>query len=104
MLADAQAAPVAPKLYFRGTHRTCTPQETLARMRPLLPGMGITRIANVTGLDRTGIPVVMVSRPNARSVTVSQGKGVTLDAAKASGIMEALEVWHAERIANSLKL
>ena len=31
---------------------------TLARIRPLLPVMGITRIANVTGLDRVGIPVV----------------------------------------------
>ena len=53
--------------------------------------MGITRIANVTGLDRTGIPVVMVVRPNARSVAVSQGKGLTLAAAKASGVMEAAE-------------
>jgi YcaO-like protein with predicted kinase domain len=48
--------------------------------------------------------VVMVCRPNARSVTVSQGKGITLAAAKASGVMEALEVWHAERIVRPLKL
>ena len=52
---------------------------------PCSPRMGITRIANVTGLDRIGIPVVMVVRPNARSVAVSQGKGLTLAAAKASG-------------------
>jgi ribosomal protein S12 methylthiotransferase accessory factor len=94
----------APKRYFHGTHRTCAPEETLARLRPLLPAMGITRIANVTGLDRTGIPVVMVCRPNSRSVAVSQGKGLTLDAAKASGVMEAVEVWHAERIMRPLKL
>jgi ribosomal protein S12 methylthiotransferase accessory factor len=98
------SAPEALKRYFHGTHRTCTPQETLARLRPLLPAMGITRIANVTGLDRTGIPVVMVCRPNSRSVAVSQGKGLTLDAAKASGVMEAVEVWHAERIMRPLKL
>jgi len=60
--------------------------------------MGITRVANVTGLDRIGIPVVMVTRPNSRSVAVSQGKGLSLDAAKASGVMEAIETWHAERI------
>ena len=60
--------------------------------------MGITRIANVTGLDRIGIPVVMVCRPNSRSIAVSQGKGTTLDAAKASGLMESIESWHAERI------
>lgn len=94
----------APKRYFHGTHRTCAPEDTVARLQPLLREMGITRIANVTGLDRTGIPVVMVCRPNARSLTVSQGKGITLGAAKASGIMEALEVWHAERIVKPLKL
>ncbi len=94
----------ASKRYFHGTHRTCSPVDTVARLQPLLREMGITRVANVTGLDRTGIPVVMVCRPNARSVTVSQGKGLTLAAAKASGIMEALEVWHAERIVKPLKL
>jgi ribosomal protein S12 methylthiotransferase accessory factor YcaO len=30
----------------------------------LAPVMGITRVANVTGLDSVGIPVVMVCRPN----------------------------------------
>lgn len=104
ILADAPTAFAATKRYFHGTHRICAPEETLARLQPLLPTMGITRIANVTGLDRTGIPVVMVCRPNARSVTVSQGKGLTLAAAKASGVMEALEIWHAERIVKPLKL
>jgi ribosomal protein S12 methylthiotransferase accessory factor len=66
--------------------------------------MGITRIANVTGLDRIGIPVVMVCRPNSRSIAVSQGKGITLDGAKASGLMESVESWHAERIELPLKL
>ena len=94
----------ATKRYFHGTHRVCTPEETLARLQPLLRPMGITRIANVTGLDRTGIPVVMVCRPNARSVTVSQGKGLTLNAAKSSGVMEAVEAWHAEHIMKPLKL
>ena len=103
-VGDAQTAPGAAKQYFHGTHRTCAPEETLARLRPLLTPLGITRIANVTGLDRTGIPVVMVCRPNARSVAVSQGKGLTLAAAKVSGVMEALEVWHAEHIVRPLKL
>jgi ribosomal protein S12 methylthiotransferase accessory factor len=104
LVDDAEMATDANKRFFHGTHRTCSPQETLARLCPLLSAIGITRIANVTGLDRTGIPVVMVCRPNARSITVSQGKGITLDAAKASGVMEALEVWHAERIVKPLKL
>jgi YcaO-like protein with predicted kinase domain len=93
----------ARKRYRRGTDRIVPPEATLARVRPLLPVMGITRIANVTGLDRIGIPVVMVSRPNARSISVSQGKGLELPAAKASGVMEAIETYHAETITLPLK-
>ncbi|MGH6897725.1 MAG: YcaO-like family protein [Geminicoccaceae bacterium] len=92
------------KAYRRGTHRTVDPATTLARVQPHLADMGITRIANVTGLDRIGLPVVMVCRPNARSLAVSQGKGLTVEAAKASGVMEAVELHHAERIELPLKL
>ena len=94
----------AVKIHRRGTHRTLDPRETLKRVTPHMPAMGITRIANVTGLDDIGIPVVMVCRPNSRSISVSQGKGADLDAAKASGLMEAIETWHAEHITLPLKL
>jgi ribosomal protein S12 methylthiotransferase accessory factor len=66
--------------------------------------MGITRVANVTGLDPVGIPVVMVCRPNSRSVAVSQGKGINLASARASGLMEAAELYHAETITLPLRL
>jgi ribosomal protein S12 methylthiotransferase accessory factor len=46
----------------------------------------------------------MVTRPNSRSVSVSQGKGFDLAAAKASGVMESIESYHAERMDHSLKL
>jgi YcaO-like protein with predicted kinase domain len=92
------------KAFDAGTHRMISPRETLERVKPLMPAMGITRIANVTGLDTIGIPVVMVSRPNSRSVSVSQGKGATLEAAKASGLMESVESYHAERISLPLML
>ena len=65
--------------------------------------MGITRIANVTGLDSIGVPVVMVCRPNSRSVAVSQGKGIDLAAARASGVMESIEVYHGEHITLPLR-
>ena len=81
-----------------GAHRA------IARIRPHWARMGITRVANVTGLDRIGIPVVMVCRPNARSLAVSQGKGVDLESATASGLMEAAELYHAEHIERPLKL
>lgn len=93
----------AYKLYKSGTHRTLSPEATLARIDPLKKVFGITRIANVTGLDRIGIPVVMVCRPNSRSVSVSQGKGLDLISAKVSGLMESIETWHGENISQPLK-
>jgi ribosomal protein S12 methylthiotransferase accessory factor len=92
------------KQYRNGTHRTIAPVETVLKLRKLMPKLGITRVANVTGLDRINIPVIMVCRPNSRSIAVSQGKGLTLDGAKASGLMESAETYHAERIQLPLKL
>ena len=66
--------------------------------------MGITRLADLTGLDRIGVPVFAAVRPNSRSVATSQGKGLTPDAARAAALMEAVESWHAERIELPLRL
>jgi ribosomal protein S12 methylthiotransferase accessory factor len=82
----------------RGTHRLLAVEATLDRLRPLMPVWGITRLADITGLDRIGIPVAMATRPNARSVSVSQGKGLTLAAAMASALVEAAELHHAEHL------
>jgi YcaO-like protein with predicted kinase domain len=92
------------KAYRIGTHREIAPAETLARVKPFLARMGITRLANVTGLDCIGIPVVMCCRPNSRSLAVSQGKGLDLDSAKASALMESVEGYHAENVLLPLKL
>jgi ribosomal protein S12 methylthiotransferase accessory factor YcaO len=42
---------------------------------------GITRVADVTGLDCIELPVFMAVRPHSRGVSVAQGKGATRDAA-----------------------
>lgn len=93
----------ARKGHTAGTHRTRSPAETLRAFRPLMPRLGITRLADITGLDVIGVPVVQAVRPNARSVSVSQGKGVDHDAAAASALMEAIEGWHGERVAVPLR-
>ncbi|MGW6455089.1 YcaO-like family protein [Streptomyces sp. NPDC055078] len=85
------------KAYFDGTHRTRHPDQTWEAIRPLLMAYGITRVADVTGLDDIGIPVTMAVRPLARTLSVAQGKGATLAAARVSGAMEAIEAWHGER-------
>lgn len=92
------------KRFRAGTHRVVDPATTLARVLPLAPRMGITRVAVLTGLDVLGVPVVAAMRPNSRSIAVHQGKGVTLDAAKASAVMEAVETFHAETMSLPLRL
>jgi ribosomal protein S12 methylthiotransferase accessory factor len=87
------------KLDLGGTFRHRHPHETLARVQPFLPAFGITRLANVTGLDRIGIPVWMCIRPNARCLSVSQGKGLSDELAQASAVMESIELYHAEHVA-----
>jgi YcaO-like protein with predicted kinase domain len=71
---------------------------TLDMLLPRMAEFGITRIADVTGLDRIGIPVALAIRPAARSVSVAQGKGLDPSSAKVSALMEAIEVWHAENV------
>jgi YcaO-like protein with predicted kinase domain len=92
------------KRFRIGTHRALNPVQTLERLLPLASAFGITRVANITGLDHIGIPVVVAYRPNSRSLSVSQGKGLTLDQARVSALMESIESWHAERIALPLRL
>jgi len=82
-----------------GTIRACTPEQTLNKLKPLLLDVfGITRVADVTGLDTIGIPVSICIRPNSRILSTSQGKGITTELADISAIMESIESWHAERI------
>jgi len=87
----------ASKTYFRGTHRSVAPAETLRRFSPCLPALGITRLADITGLDGIGLPVYVAIRPNSRALATSQGKGFDHDSAKASAMMESIESWHGER-------
>lgn len=86
------------KVCYDGTHRVCAPEETLRRIRPLLPRMGITRLADVTWLDDIGVPVYQAVRPNAYLLSVSQGKGLSPLHAAVSAAMESIESWHAERV------
>jgi YcaO-like protein with predicted kinase domain len=92
------------KLFKRGTHRTTAPDETLARVAPIARQIGITRVGNITGLDHIRIPVAIAVRPNSRSFSVSQGKGFNLSQARASAIMEAVELFHGEDITARTRL
>jgi hypothetical protein len=96
--------PVALKAHRSGTDRLVAPEETLENVRRFFPVMGITRVADITGLDTIGIPIVLAHRPNSRHIVVTQGKGLDLAASKASAVMESIEAYTAERIVQPLIL
>lgn len=79
------------KVRLDGAQRSCSPEETLERMRPFYRDAGITRISDITGLDCSGIHVSQCIRPDAVYLSVDSGKGATKEAARASAMMEGFE-------------
>lgn len=88
----------APKTYYVDTHRVMPPLETLERIKSAVPEVGITRVADISGLDRVGLPVFSAIRPSAAdgAISVYAGKGTTESEARVSVIMEAVERFSAE--------
>lgn len=86
--SESRPASDNPDIY---SDRVCSPEETFARIECLLPAFGIMRLARLTGLDSIGIPVWNAVSPNAKSIVINQGKGITDIDAKVSAAMEALE-------------
>ncbi|HMK47636.1 MAG TPA: YcaO-related McrA-glycine thioamidation protein [Methanocella sp.] len=87
-----------PKGYTKDTHRVVPPEETLNRVEKLLPDIGVTRVAEISGLDRIGIPVYSAIRPGSEkgAISVYAGKGATPVEAKVSAIMESVERYSSE--------
>ena len=85
--------------YFKGTHRVIAPKKTIEINEDKLKTAGITRIADITDLDRIGLPIYTAIRPTAEEggVSIYGGKGITKDHAKASAMMEGFERYSAER-------
>jgi len=94
------------KKYKDDTHRALPPEETLRLAEAKLPAAGITRVADITNLDRIGIPVFSSIRPMADrgAVSVYNGKGATPTEAKVSAMMEGLERYSAEVRDRELKI
>lgn len=91
------------KGYTTGTHRLMAPEQTLTNIEPHLAAMSISRCADITGLDRIGIPVYCAIRPRSRTVQVSNGKGLLHINAKVSALMEAIEIFHMENPSGRLR-
>lgn len=94
------------KGYRDDTHRAVPPEETLLAAEAKLPAAGITRVADITNLDRVGIPVFSSIRPMADrgAISVYNGKGATATEARVSAMMEGLERYSAEVRDRSLEI
>lgn len=77
--------------------------ETLEAIKPYLEKAQITRLANLTYLDKLEMPVYTAIRPLAKALSVSQGKGISHNEAKVSAYMESIEVFFAENISPEIK-
>ncbi len=92
----------SPIVYRDNGNRSASAEATLARVKPLLPLVGITRVAEISALSTFPYPVVQAVRPNllfhraTGQNTGSQGKGPTLAQARVSAIMESIEAYCAE--------
>jgi putative methanogenesis marker protein 1 len=92
--------------YIEGTQRVCNEATTLENTKNQLKSIGVTRIADITKLDRLGIPVFSAIRPSAAlgAISIYSGKGSTEQRARISAIMESFERCLAERAGTNANL
>jgi putative methanogenesis marker protein 1 len=75
-----------------GTQRTVAPEETFRRVFEEACSLGMTRLGDITGMDRVGIPTYCAIVPKSRDViSVYTGKGLDRIDAKVGALMEAIE-------------
>jgi ribosomal protein S12 methylthiotransferase accessory factor len=75
-----------------GIERFVPAAQTVAIAATVAESLGVTRIADITGLDRIGIPVYSSIVPDsADMLSIYNGKGVRPIDAKAGALMEAIE-------------
>jgi len=85
--------------YIEGTQRVYDEATTLENTKAQIKKIGVTRIADITNLDRLGIPIFSAIRPSAApgAISIYSGKGSTEQRARISAIMESFERCLAER-------
>ena len=95
--------PSSPTLYLKSRKKYITSngssltrvkpiQDTLSKILPLCKKIGVTRISDITFMDRLYMPNYVAILPGTEdSIWVYGGKGSTKLAAKASALMEAIE-------------
>jgi ribosomal protein S12 methylthiotransferase accessory factor len=83
-------------LRLGSSYRSTPPEETLAIATALQPRLGISRVTDITRMDRLGLPVFASVRPRGQALRVHAGKGVRPLDAQVGALMEAVEYAAAE--------
>jgi ribosomal protein S12 methylthiotransferase accessory factor len=85
--------PPTHKYSVIGVVRSVQPSETIRRARAVMSQAGISKVADVTGLDSVGIPNFLSVRPidGVSGISYYNGKGTTRSDAHAGALMEAIE-------------
>lgn len=79
-----------------GTSRIQPVEKTLDKVNPMITELGISRLADITDMDRLRIPNYSAVLPGTEDyIWVYSGKGPTKNHAKASAIMESIERYSA---------
>jgi len=74
------------------------------RVEALLDRVPVTRVSDISRLDRSAMPVFSATTPLARDLTTHLGKGLSARAARVSAIMEAIERVSGETVPGELRL
>ncbi len=100
-LARALAEPCAVAAWETGP-RSATAEEALARVEPVLARIGVTRVAEISGLSEHAVPVFQTARPALFGHPAhgqnsgAQGKALTPAGAAVAAAMESVEAYSAE--------
>jgi ribosomal protein S12 methylthiotransferase accessory factor len=96
--------PTDPVHYFAETHRAAkhnglnphahSSAHTLGIMEKHHARIGLTRLVDLTGQDRIGMPVYNAIRPGMVNYSVQHGKGLAREDAKLSAVMESFERYY----------
>jgi ribosomal protein S12 methylthiotransferase accessory factor YcaO len=82
----------ARKLNSANSERVVAARETLLDAARIAAAKGVTRVADITGLDRLGIPVHCAVVPRSDDgLSVYNGKGLTAIDSRTGALMEAIE-------------
>ena len=75
-----------PKYSRLGVERSIPPRVTIRKAAPLMERIGVTRIGELTHLDRSGLPNFLAVRPEPgrHGISYYNGKGATRSQARAA--------------------